>query len=119
MGLPPLDKPEDLLKAMENAVQKQLNNLNLKAKNDPKEIFREELKILYLQRVFNVILQIMKDGNVSTACNKANAEKGGLTTGSAKIGDRREKRAAAANRKDRATIEKVVRESLKRLKVKK
>ena len=76
MGLPPLDKPEDLLKAMEAAVQKQLNNLNLKAKNDPKEIFREELKILYLQRVFNIILQIMKDGNVSTACNKANAEKG-------------------------------------------
>ena len=76
------------------------------------------------------MLQIAVKGNVGSACNKANAEKekGKLAGTRAKnlgadyVKDKqaeKEQAAAAANRKDRAMIEKVVRESLKRLKVKK
>ena len=112
----PLESAEALAAAAEDVLRRHLKVMRTKKGED---LFREELRVLYLQRVFNVLIQIMRDGNVSTACNKANAEKGGVTSASAAVEKGREKRAAAANRKDRAMIEKVVRESLKRLKVKK
>ncbi len=112
----PLESAEALAAAAEDVLKRHLKVMRTKK---GEALFREELRVLYLQRVFNVLIQIMRDGNVSTACSKANAEKGGVTSASTAVEKGREKRAAAANRKDRATIEKVVRESLKRLKVKK
>ena len=99
------------------------------------DVGRYQLRAIYIERVFNTIIQIADRGNVGTACSKANADKqqGKLASqfgqGMMKrekgfyqkraAEKEKEKAAAAANRKDRAMIEKVVRESLKRLKVKK
>ncbi len=121
-----------LNKAGTDAVSRELNRMNgfLSAKNIKwEEVTRSQLRAVYIERVFNTMLQIATKGNVGSACNKANAEKekGKLAGTRAKnlgadyVKDRRaeKEQAAAANRKDRAMIEKVVRESLKRLKGKK
>ena len=131
------DLDPEIIKALNaagsKAVERELNRMNgfLSAKNIKwEEVTRSQLRAVYIERVFNTMLQIATRGNVGSACNKANAEKekGKLAGTIAKNlgadyvkGRRAEKEqaAAAANRKDRATIEKVVRESLKRLKVKK
>tara|TARA_B100000131_G_C18057743_1_gene589180 strand:- start:317 stop:1345 length:1029 start_codon:yes stop_codon:yes gene_type:complete len=125
-----------LNKAGTEAVSRELNRmqgfLSAGAKGKPikwEEVTRSQLRAVYIERVFNTMLQIATRGNVGSACNKANAEKekGKLAGTRAKNlsadyvkGKQAEKeQAAAANRKDRAMIEKVVRESLKRLKGKK
>lgn len=122
-----------LNKAGMEAVNRELNRMQgfLSAKNIKwEEVTRSQLRAIYIERVFNTMLQIAVKGNVGSACNKANAEKekGKLAGTRAKnlgadyVKDKqaeKEQAAAAANRKDRAMIEKVVRESLKRLKVKK